>query len=189
MPTRQTKTKDRLKTAYIELLETTDFNHITVTALTNRAGVNRTTFYLNFTDIYAFEAWLETVLFQNVQQRLRIDPATHLITTASLTTVLAYLYQERRLIFAMIKGGLLTHLDQKIRQELVKIMAQELDADFTANAQIPAKYGQVAFAGAITAMIIAWIQDGMQESSQELAAMLTTVRTVPLGQLVFSRPQ
>lgn len=45
------KTKDTIKTVLIDLMETKPFHEITVSELTNRADINRGTFYLHYTDI------------------------------------------------------------------------------------------------------------------------------------------
>ena len=44
---RQTQTKEILKTALIQLLQTKEFEAITVSDISRTAGVNRGTFYLH----------------------------------------------------------------------------------------------------------------------------------------------
>ncbi len=49
---RRRESRDRLETAFVRLLQNRELNQITVTKLCEEAGVNRTTFYANYFDIY-----------------------------------------------------------------------------------------------------------------------------------------
>lgn len=51
MDRRVSKTKMLLKNSFIELLKTTNINKISITDLTEKANINRGTFYLHYTDI------------------------------------------------------------------------------------------------------------------------------------------
>ena len=42
----------RIKKAFIELLQTKEINEINITDLVKKAGINRSTFYVNYLDIY-----------------------------------------------------------------------------------------------------------------------------------------
>ena len=50
---RVTKTKRAIKETFLELLKQKDLNRITVTELASRAEINKGTFYLHYSDIYA----------------------------------------------------------------------------------------------------------------------------------------
>ena len=49
---RRQNTLLKIHTAFIDLLETHDLDNISVTDICMKAGINRTTFYMNFRDIY-----------------------------------------------------------------------------------------------------------------------------------------
>lgn len=49
---RKKESMERLEKVFIELLQTKELNEISVSDICKRAGLNRTTFYANYTDIY-----------------------------------------------------------------------------------------------------------------------------------------
>lgn len=49
---RRNKSMERIEKVFIELLQTKELNEISVSDICKRAGLNRTTFYANYTDIY-----------------------------------------------------------------------------------------------------------------------------------------
>ncbi len=59
MDRRVRKTKEILKTSLISLMKDKDYRSITVTDLTEKADINRGTFYLHYMDIYELLAEIE----------------------------------------------------------------------------------------------------------------------------------
>lgn len=59
-----------IRKAFLQLLETTPINRITVKELCEKADVNRTTFYANFTDTYALLAEIKDELFEIIKSYL-----------------------------------------------------------------------------------------------------------------------
>ena len=49
---RKKESMERIEKIFIELLQTKELNEISVSDICKRAGLNRTTFYANYTDIY-----------------------------------------------------------------------------------------------------------------------------------------
>lgn len=49
---RKKESMDRIEKVFIELLQTKELDEISVSDICKRAGLNRTTFYANYTDIY-----------------------------------------------------------------------------------------------------------------------------------------
>ncbi len=49
---RKKESKERIEKVFIELLQTKEVNKISVSDICKKAGLNRTTFYANYTDIY-----------------------------------------------------------------------------------------------------------------------------------------
>lgn len=49
---RKRASMERIEKVFIELLQTRELNEISVSDICKRAGLNRTTFYANYTDIY-----------------------------------------------------------------------------------------------------------------------------------------
>ena len=65
---RITKTKNKLKTALVELLKTQRIEEISVVNLTNYAGVNRKTFYLHYSDVFSILKEIENNVYENAKK-------------------------------------------------------------------------------------------------------------------------
>lgn len=58
--------KDKIKSAFITLLQDKDINNIYVTDIVSLAGVNRSTFYANYLDIYALSDTIKEDMYKEV---------------------------------------------------------------------------------------------------------------------------
>lgn len=58
--------KERIEIAFIKLIQTKDINEISVTSLVKLAKVNRSTFYVNYTDIYDLANKIKKNMYFNV---------------------------------------------------------------------------------------------------------------------------
>lgn len=63
---RKKESKNKIKKAFIELLQTNDLDEINVTDLVKKAGVNRSTFYVNYIDIYDLADKVKEEMFNNL---------------------------------------------------------------------------------------------------------------------------
>ena len=63
---RKKESKNRIKKAFIELLQTNDLDEINITDLVKKAGVNRSTFYVNYIDIYDLADKVKEEMFNNL---------------------------------------------------------------------------------------------------------------------------
>lgn len=60
------QTRIKIIDAYINLMQTRDFDTITVKAITEKAGITRGTFYLYFADIYELITYIENTLLNEM---------------------------------------------------------------------------------------------------------------------------
>lgn len=60
------KTRTNIKNAFMELVETTEMSKISVSELANKALVNRSTFYLHYTDVQSVASDIESEISQNI---------------------------------------------------------------------------------------------------------------------------
>ncbi len=109
-------TAECMDQAFLELLEEKDFEYITVKEICQRAGVNRSTFYLHYETIA--DLLEESVAYKNRQfasyfsQERRLDAAQikavpleelYLITSRYLLPFLQYVKDQRRLFHTFLK--------------------------------------------------------------------------------------
>ena len=91
-----TATKQDIATAFLHILARKPFRKITVRDLVEECGVNRTTFYYHYQDIYAIVEWLcENLLapFKSVLLGARDEEA--------LTATAAYVIKHRRALCSL----------------------------------------------------------------------------------------
>ena len=62
------RTKKLLKQALAQLMDEKDFKDITVKDITERADLNRDTFYLHYTDTYDILNKIEDEILKNIQK-------------------------------------------------------------------------------------------------------------------------
>ena len=63
---RKKVSKQKIKRAFIELLQTKEINEINITDLVKKAGINRSTFYINYIDIYDLADKIKEEMFNDV---------------------------------------------------------------------------------------------------------------------------
>lgn len=98
MQQRQTTTKSDIKEAFIQLLATKSLEDITISQLTKKAGVNRSTFYLHYLDKQDFLEQLKEETLSTVRMILRKET---FYPKEALEAILSY-FQENSAFFAEI---------------------------------------------------------------------------------------
>lgn len=63
---RKKESMERIEKVFIELLQTRELDEIRVSDICKRAGLNRTTFYANYTDIYGLADTIRDKLENNL---------------------------------------------------------------------------------------------------------------------------
>lgn len=71
MDKRIKRSKEKLKTCFIQLINEKAFNEITVTELCYRAGVNRSTFYAHYLDILDLQESIQRELYDEFDKTLK----------------------------------------------------------------------------------------------------------------------
>ncbi len=64
---RRQASREKIESAFMELLQTRELNQITVADICKRTGLNRSTFYANYADIYALADAMREQLEQQVR--------------------------------------------------------------------------------------------------------------------------
>lgn len=161
-------TKTLLKNSLIELMHSKPVNKITIKELCQNAEINRSTFYLYYTDQYALLNAIEEELVLNIQEHLgKIDSNTHSIQY--LESLLSYIEKNADIFETLL-----------CRQENLAFQAQFIEKSL-GNLQIklsPACSEPVLgyvydylIMGCLS-MIKRWIESDFNMSSFELADLI-----------------
>ena len=153
--------KEWIATALIELMKTRDYNSITITDITKRAGVSRMTYYRNYSS-------KEDILNQYMDG---IGTAIHEKIAAKITR--NELHSYYRSLFEQLGAhrdlGMTAHrahLAELILLNINKNMALTFPAEGTSTVE---RYRHFYMAGAFYNVLMEWVKGGMQESSDEMA--------------------
>ena len=168
-------TAARMDEAFLTLLEKKDFAYITVKEICEAAGVNRSTFYLHYTDIYDLLEQTENGL---MDQFLAIIDKNHTNLTLqefsdNLEQFFAILSENQPLCRALMSPNgdiaFVRKLEKLIAEDGVKtlrLLSDEKDLD----AQ-DLNYVTSFFLSGCVGMIDLWLQDGCQQSAQHMAEL------------------
>lgn len=68
------RTREQIMSSFLKLIETNDFNQITIAAITKKAKINRSTFYYHFTDKFQLmDSIQEEVLTKEIFKKLALQ--------------------------------------------------------------------------------------------------------------------
>ena len=152
-----------IEKAFIELLETRNFRDITVSDLCKLTGLNRSTFYANFDDLYA--------LADHIRRHLETDFATLFDPLPSPTgsnssaalRMFTHIYENRAAYKTYFKlcydeNHLISPYDPARAQQ------EHIDHDL--------KYHIEFFRNGLNAIIKLWLADGCRETPEQMAEVL-----------------
>ena len=158
---RRRESVDKLERALVELLQTETLQQVTVSQLCQRTGLNRSTFYVNFLDIYDLADKLRHRLEQEFSdlfadydyfsehtgalrmfQHIKDNPVFY-------QTYFKLCYDEKHLI---------STLDPRRAQQQFQTTDVRYHVEF--------------FRAGFNAIIKLWLENGCQESPEEMAAIL-----------------
>lgn len=88
---KQQETKRKLADAFMELYAKNDISRITIKSITDRAGLNRATFYIYYNDVYDLRDHIETSFLERISE---IFTRLNLMDIDSLFLYILSLYKE-----------------------------------------------------------------------------------------------
>lgn len=185
------RSKAALRAALIELMEERGFDSLTVNDICVKAGLNRGTFYNHYRDKEALlssfedEIFEELELFQERMKSIRVkDIMRHRISKKPfpfLVDMFAYLREHGDFLHAVIGPGGDVRFSPRLRQAVCDdLIMSVLHERYRENPTPFVDYYVAYFASAYLGVIGRWIETGMKESPEEMAAIST--------RLLFIRP-
>lgn len=171
MPTenrRTQMTKLLLRTALIELMQEKPITQITIRALCEKADLNRTTFYLHYTDQMALlEDAERQVMEQTVEHMKHIH--TDRRTTKLVLAFLEYVKKNDLMFRTLLCRDDSESFRRRFVEELRHLIGSELPmyGDDTRTQYVLSflMYGSLY-------VIIHWIESGYKESTEQIAQLL-----------------
>ncbi len=155
---RRRESVERIEKVFIDMLQTKELNEISVSDICKRAGLNRTTFYANYTDIYgladSIRDKLENEVFEVYQEEINTG-----FNSNDYLKLFKYIKANQLFYKTYFKLGydnnyrIITY-DVNLAQEHFQNRFIEYHMEF--------------FKAGITKIIKMWIENGCQESPEDM---------------------
>lgn len=166
--------------ALLQLLETKDYDYITVKEICEKAGVNRSTFYLHYETVDELLRESLSYLLQKfndkyddcVKARIRSDAIENLflITPEYVVPYLEFIKDNKRLFMTAVTKPNVFKVNQYfdfIYETVFRIILERFRVDETER-----KYILAFYIGGMHTIVIEWIKGGCMESVQYIAGLL-----------------
>ncbi|EQF27089.1 bacterial regulatory s, tetR family protein [Clostridioides difficile CD160] len=178
---RKIRTKKMIRSALAELIDEKGFNNISVTDLTQRADINRGTFYLHYVDKYDLLEKIENEIIQEIEEETKHLDSVNMMNLDTSNEPLPFMvklfeyFRENSVIIKAILGpkGDPT-FERKIKRfigsnlfEKQKIKNFNID-----EAVISEEYFIQYILSADLGVIQHWLEKNMKESPEEMALIL-----------------
>lgn len=117
------RTRERIIASCLKLIETIDFNQITIAAITKEAEINRSTFYYHFTDKYQLmDSIQEEVLTKEIFQKLVLQKTMNEQTIIMAMQAIISSQTNLELYCQKAYEEFKPKVDQEIKNNLQKIL-------------------------------------------------------------------
>ncbi|MDN3020142.1 TetR/AcrR family transcriptional regulator [Paenibacillus sp. BSR1-1] len=175
------RTKRMIRDALTELMEEKGFEGITVRDLTEKASINRGTFYLHYRDKYDLLEQSEEEIISGIRQLVNnIKPKEAVSFTSQdepfpIILKLFEYFQENASFMKVILGPKGDAAFQGKMKELIKkTFFQKIAEDLKIEEMlVPADYLISYVSSAHLGVIQHWLQSGMEKSPREMTLILT----------------
>ncbi len=148
---------EKIEKAFIEMLLTKSLTEISVTDICKATGLNRSTFYANFDDVYALADSLRHKLENDFNAQFKSEASRDAIT------LFRHIYENQLFYKAYFKLG----YDERHQVYVYDMPRAEKDFE---NKHI--KYHIEFFRSGFNAIVKLWLNEGCVETPEEMAAIL-----------------
>ncbi|MEY9974731.1 AcrR family transcriptional regulator [Lysinibacillus sp. RC46] len=174
------RTKNEIKQAFFSLLSEKNFEAITVRDITERANINRGTFYLHYVDKYNLLEQYENEIFEKFN--VILDETTNLELDVNqflderlpvMIRILHVFYEEADFLKLILSPNGDPFFHEKMRQFFVRyfntFLVNRIDKS---KWRFPIELILAYNSNAILGVITYWLQRDTQQSPEEIATML-----------------
>lgn len=166
-------TRSLLKDALVRLMQQQHISKISVSALCAAAGINRSTFYMHYTNQYDLLSKVEQEVMGNLISYLERQDlnSSNPISGQVLTGILDYVKEDVELFKALLSEN--CDFDfQKNLLELAQMVSDQVNETLDLRTQ---EYVKTFGLNGVIAMLQKWMQGGMVEPSAQMAEFILRV--------------
>lgn len=162
-------TKKMLTDALVELLKTHKIEKISIQKLSDKAGVNRSTFYLHYPDIYHLLEEIENQLIVDIKKYLENSTVSSHSNTQKL---LEYMVNRKELFKILLIKCESSRFNEMFLKVSSGIMEKEI------NLKLPSNFKPYVIEYLLKAnngLIFKWIHDDFNLSVNDLTMIMTSL--------------
>ncbi|AZU63950.1 TetR/AcrR family transcriptional regulator [Neobacillus mesonae] len=186
---RVNRTKRLIRDTLTELIEEKGFEGVTVRDLTERAKINRGTFYLHYRDKYDLLEQSEDEIIKGIVQLVHeISPIEAVAYTSQnepfpIIQKLFEHFQENANFMKVILGpkgdpAFQVKLRELITETFLNKMAEEINSE---EMQVPVEFLTTYVSAAHVGVIQHWLETGMEKSPREMTLILAKMTLLGPG--------
>lgn len=171
----------KMDKAFLELLAEKDFEYITVKEICQKAGVNRSTFYLHYetiTDLleesveYISNDFLKYFSGSSIISKLNDSPLDELmfIKPDYIIPYLSYIQDNKKLFLTAVSHAGTLQLDRNYKRLFEHVFIPVLKRfDVPENER---KYIMAFYINGITALVMEWLKNDCNENMEDIADII-----------------
>ena len=165
-------TRTLLKNALVQLMQENHISKISVRALCETAGINRSTFYLHYTDPYDLLASVEKEVLDNLNQHLNLQSIVDKqpLSSQVMTRVLDYVKENVDLFKALLSEN----FDYAFQRDLMELAQCCHPSRISHLTKEPIGYVKDFCLSGTISVLQKWLQEGMQESTAQISGIHRT---------------
>ncbi|MFK0522039.1 TetR/AcrR family transcriptional regulator [Paenibacillus illinoisensis] len=164
------RTRNLIVDAFAYLLKIKDFNSITINDITNKATINRTTFYAHFPDKYALiDGYLSNSFIEFVYRRVESNATLNEETIKNIVISLCEFHEASNKRCMKSYDSISPHLEKNTKIQLENFLSQLLTKSCTESARRSLDLAITMLTWSIYGVTYRWNMDGRIESPQVLA--------------------
>ena len=164
-------TAARMDVAFLGLLEKKDIQYITVKEICEAAGVNRSTFYLHYTDIYTMLETIENDLICQVQtaiQEYPLDPVHKDSSYPFISRMFAILDENRDICASLLGPNGDMNFVSRVEILLADTVLEKLKEEFPKNIH-DIRYAYAYCIHGCMGIVKTWLSDPQPGSPEHVA--------------------
>lgn len=154
---RRRESVEKIEKSFIKMLQNKEINQISVTDICNDTGLNRSTFYANFLDIYDLADKLREKLEEDFSRQFKRKEEKNAIT------MFRHIYDNQLFYKTYFKLG----YDEKHK---IFIYDEEMAEKYLVSKNV--KYHIEFFRNGLNAIIKMWLNTGCRETPEEMNEIL-----------------
>ena len=174
---RSFKTEQKIKEVFLLLIDEIGFQKMTVRILVERAQINRSTFYLHYTDKYDLLRKVEDELFDNIRKLICEVPIESIsLNNAAFVNgtykAAEYIYENRQ-TFSLLMGE---NGDPYFMKRYTEVMRSVwFREEIVHSLSISPHYAFAALTGIVTNSLCEWVRTGFRESPEEYVKIVSKI--------------